>query len=605
LLHKLLLILEHNQLRLLVLVLTGTLIAGMLEMIGIGAIPAFVGLLVEPDKLLAGLPKNAFSGWIRDTNLNTLILYGAVLLACFFLLKNLYLAALIYVETKLAAGITASVSNRLFRSYLYTSYSFHLQRNPAKFVRNLTEESVDSVEFIKGGMHLMREGLVLAVVFVLLILVDPLVSLSVFSVAALVSGGFYLAVRRALTRRGQLSQEHWGRQVQIINQAMGAIKDIKILGRELHLMNMFNTEVESSQRQDTFYLFVSAMPKLFLEVLSVTGLVLVVGAFVLLGRPVQSMLPVLALFGVVVVRLVPALTTINMSLADIRYKRPAFDVVCGDLETLETPIVNRARNGDQSELKRFMDAIRLEHIHYRYPGASAEALQGISLKINAGEAVAFIGSSGVGKSTLIDVLLGLLVPTSGQVRVDGRDIQEDLPAWQRQIGYVPQDIYLTDDCIRRNIAFGMADEEIDEETLAHAVQISQLEGFVQSLPEGLSTLVGNRGIRLSGGQRQRIGIARALYHDPTVLVMDEATSALDNETEREVIDAIRRLRGNRTIIMIAHRLTTVKECDSLFLLEAGKLKDQASFEELVKRHKTLHGLTPVIGGNHAMLNPVS
>jgi ATP-binding cassette subfamily C protein len=588
LIHKLLVALDKNQLRRLMLVLAGTLVAGMLETIGIGAIPAFVSLLVEPDRLMAALPQSALTGWVRQVDQANLILYGAGLLAGLFLLKNLYLAALIYAETHLTAGVTTSISNRLFRAYIYSPYTFHLQRNPAALVQNLSDAVVHSVEFIKGGMHLMREGLVLAVVFFLLILVDPLVSLSVFSLLALASGGFYLVVRRSLTASGKLSLEHWSRQVQLVNQALGAIKDVKMLAREPHLMKLFSLEVNCIQRHETFYLAVSALPKLFLEVMAIVAVLLVAAAFVLLGRPVQAMLPVLTLLGVAVVRLVPSITIINVSLADIRYKRPAFDLVCAELKALESSTVHQpCRTANQPQINKMQDSIRLEDIHYRYPGAPAEALQGVSFKIDVGTAVAIIGASGAGKSTLIDIILGLLTPTSGLVHIDGRDIQQNLFAWQRQIGYIPQDIYLIDDNIRRNIAFGLPDDEINDLAVARAVQVAQIEGFLHSLPEGLNTLVGNRGIRLSGGQRQRIGIARALYHDPSVLVMDEATSALDDETERDVIEAIDRLRGDRTVIMIAHRLTTVKNCDRLYLLDAGRLKDQGSFEELGKRHAHL------------------
>jgi ATP-binding cassette subfamily C protein len=241
----------------------------------------------------------------------------------------------------------------------------------------------------------------------------------------------------------------------------------------------------------------------------------------------------------------------------------------------------------EAESIQIKHAIQLEEIRYCYPGAASQAIQGISAEINVGEAVAFIGVSGSGKSTLIDILLGLIKPMSGRISVDGIDIHENLPSWQRQIGYIPQDIYLVDESIRHNIAFGLADEEINEEALARAIEAAQLDDFVRRLPQGLSTKVGNRGIRLSGGQRQRIGIARALYYDPSVLVMDEATSALDNETEREVIEAITRLRGRRTIIMVAHRLTTVKNCDRLYVLEEGTVKDRGCFTELSMRHENL------------------
>jgi ATP-binding cassette, subfamily B, bacterial PglK len=589
-LRKLLVLLDGGQRHRLLLIVFGTFLAGLLEMVGIGAIPAFVGLLVEPDRLIDTLPESILTNWIRQIDVATLVLYGAGVLAGVFIVKNLYLAALTYAEARLGADVTAAASKRLFRAYLYSPYTFHLQRNPAELLRNLIDESIHCMEFVKGGVRLLREGLVLAVVFVLLMFFDPLVSLSVFLVLAFASGGFYLSVRRALTASGELSQDHWNHQVKIVNQTLGAIKDIKMLGRDQHMIKLFNLEVECSQRHDTFYLVVSALPKLFLEVLSVIALVLVAGLFVLAGRPVQAMLPILALLGVVVARLVPAAITINVSLADIRYKRPAFDLVCSELEHFDAPEPSHAHVATESGPHRIQRGIQLKNIRYRYSGALVDALQEISIEITAGEAVAFIGQSGAGKSTLIDIILGLLTPNSGQVFVDGSDIHQDLSAWQQQIGYIPQSIYLIDDSIRRNIAFGLDDDEINEVALARALQAAQLESFVHNLPGGLDTVVGNRGIRLSGGQRQRISIARALYHDPTVLVMDEATNALDNETEREVIDAIDRLRYGRTVIMVAHRLTTVRGCDRLYLLQEGRVTDQGSYAELATRHRNLRPL---------------
>jgi ATP-binding cassette subfamily C protein len=374
----------------------------------------------------------------------------------------------------------------------------------------------------------------------------------------------------------------------VINQTLGTIKDIKLLGRESHVNTALGQEVDSLQRHECFYLFIGALPKLFLEVLAVATLLLVGGVFVMLGRPVQAMLPLLTLFGVAVVRLVPLVAGLNSSLTEFRYKWPAFDLVCGELKAVEGM---NAQESPEIRMKvtpiKIQQSIRLEQIRYCYPGAVRESLHGISAQINTGEVIAFIGVSGSGKSTLIDILLGLIKPTSGCVKVDGIDIHQNLPSWQRQIGYVPQDIYLIDDSIRHNIAFGLADHEVNEGALNRALEAAQLDKFVRSLPNGPSTQVGNRGIRLSGGQRQRIGIARALYHEPGVLVMDEATNALDNETEQEVIEAISRLRGGRTIVMIAHRLSTVRSCDRLYLLEEGTVKDEGCFGDLVIRHENL------------------
>jgi ATP-binding cassette subfamily C protein len=577
LIRKLLSLLDRSQRYQLCLVLAGTLLAGMLEMVGISAIPLFVSLLIEPAQLSAAFSGTLLYPWTPKTNDVTGVLYGAALLATFFLGKNLYLTILVFAETGLTAGITASISSRLFQGYLYSPYTVHLRRNPAEFVRNITEEVFHSIEFLKGGMRLIREGLVLIVVLLVLVFVDPLVSIAVFSLLALATVIFYLGVRHALTERGLLSQEHWSRQIQIINQAMGAIKEIKIFGREAYLISTLQRELSCIQMHDTFYLVVGSLPKLFIEVLAVGALLLVATAFMLLGRPAHSMLPVLALVGVAVVRLAPAITVINTSLADLRYKRASLELVCNELQTFANCNRQPCLPGSSG---KFQASIKLNDVRYTYPGATTEAIRGISLEIAAGEAVGFIGTSGAGKSTLVDIILGLLTPSSGEVRADGSVIQNDLRDWQRQIGYVPQDIYLMDDTIRRNVAFALPDKDIDQLAVSRALEAAQLNVFVNNLPLGINTVVGNRGIRLSGGQRQRIGIARALYHDPRLLVMDEATSSLDNETEREVIEAIGRLRGTRTIVMIAHRLTTVKGCDKLYLLENGRVKNQGTFDEL-------------------------
>jgi len=299
------------------------------------------------------------------------------------------------------------------------------------------------------------------------------------------------------------------------------------------------------------------------------------------------MMPVLTLLAVAVVRLVPAFNSITSALSQIRYNYPSLEKISDEIKLIN-PFTLQQNSADSTASAIVLKKeIALKNVCYQYPKAATEALKDISLNIGQGEAVAFIGTSGAGKSTLVDLVLGLLTPTSGTICVDGKDIQGNLSSWQRKIGYIPQEIYLVDDSIRRNIAFGLPDDAIDEQALMSAVDAAQLSGFVQGLPNGLDTVVGNRGARLSGGQRQRIGIARALYHNPSVLVMDEATSALDNETERAVIEAIESLRGERTIIMVAHRLSTVKACDRLYLFEHGLLIDQGNFAELVQRNKHL------------------
>ncbi|MEX0929736.1 MAG: ATP-binding cassette domain-containing protein, partial [Balneolales bacterium] len=305
---------------------------------------------------------------------------------------------------------------------------------------------------------------------------------------------------------------------------------------------------------------------------------------VLQGRAVQSIIPILTLFAVAVVRLMPAFRDVVGNYTNIRFNIFAVDPVFDDLKELERERsaihLNGTRKPSPLTLK---NSIKIEDLHYKYPNSEAQALNGIDLEIPKGSAIAFVGASGAGKTTIVDVLLGLLPPTRGVIKVDGRDIRTNLRAWQSNIGYIPQFIYLSDDTIKRNIAFGLEDDEIEDYKLDNAIKAAQLDRLVQNLPKGYNSVIGERGIMLSGGQRQRIGIARALYHNPEVLVMDEATSALDNVTEKYIIQALEKLRGDRTMIMIAHRLTTVRNCDVLYFMKDGVIEASGSHAELLER----------------------
>ena len=565
-------ILDGTPRRRLVMVLIGTLIAGLLEILGIGTTPAFVGVLIDPDWVLSVLPGRLGTNWMHQTTRSDLLLWGATLLCGIFLFKNLYVVVLMYRETYFAQHLAASISNRLFCAYMKSPYQFHLQRNPAEFIRLVTEEAFYAMHFVRAGLRLIREGVVLALVLLLMVVVEPLATGAVFLLLALLSGIFYSAARRVLTSHGQRWVRHWTRRLQVVTQSFGAIKDAKILGREPHFMAVFRSVTDRLQHHETFHEIAGAVPRYFLETLAVASVVPIAVTFILLDKPLNGLLPLLALWGVALVRILPAMTTINSSLVEIRYRRPALDGVCAELKAVEIPVVLPVQNQVLRPKGRPMrETLTVENVHYVYPGATGEALKGVSLTIQPATTVGFVGASGAGKSTLIDIILGLLNPTVGRVLVDGVDIHNDLLAWQRQVGYVPQNFYLIDDSIRRNIAFGIPDDKIDDLAVARAVQAVQIESFVNSLPEGLETAVGHEGLRLSGGQRQRIAIARALYHDPSVLVMDEATNALDDETESDLMEAVRALPKEKTIIIVAHRPSTVDGCDQLIRLQAGRI----------------------------------
>ena len=564
--------LDKSDRRRLLVVLLGTFLAGLLEMIGIGSIPAFVGIMIDPGWLFATFPQSQRLNWLQEVRETNLLLVGVSMLSGLFVVKTLLIIALVYTETHFLQTIGASISNRLFQGYVQSPYHLHLQRNPAEVVRNLTEEASHAMDFVRAGLRLVREGLVLVFVFLLMVLVEPVVSLAVFFIFGSVSAVFYSTVRRVVTQRGRLWGNHWSRRVQIISQSLGAIKDVKLLGRESHLMNLFRTETASLHRHETFHEVTSLLPRYFLELLSMAAAVLIIVIFLLSDRSLGSLAPVLVLYGMAVARLLPALISINSSLLEIRYRWPSLELVCAELKALQTsPVVKTAECAKDHKTMAMLETMTLENIHYRYPDVMDEALQGVSVTIQAGTMVGLVGASGAGKSTLIELIVGLHVPNEGRVLVDRIDIHQDLQTWQSQIGYVQQNIYLIDDSIRRNIAFGLPDDEIDDLALARAVRAARLESFVGTLPLGLETTVGHQGIRLSGGQRQRIAIARALYRNPSVLVMDEATNALDEETEFEIMTELRLLQKEKTIIVAAHRPSTVEGCDQLIRLEAGRI----------------------------------
>jgi ABC-type multidrug transport system fused ATPase/permease subunit len=368
--------------------------------------------------------------------------------------------------------------------------------------------------------------------------------------------------------------------LQHLQQGFGGVKDVKVLGREEFFVEQYSEHLVGTAIVSRRFLIAQALPRFGLEILTIMGLAVLVATMVGSGKDLASILPVLGLFGAAAFRLLPAVNRLITSLQTINSNRPLVDDLYRDL-SLPNPAIRSRSIG-----RKFHDVIDIHDVSFRYESSPTEALSDVSLRVKRGEAVGLVGPSGSGKSTLVDVLLGLLEPQSGRVVVDGQDIRFDLRWWQDQIGYVPQSIFLTDDTLRRNVAFGLPKNEIDDDAVRAAIRSAQLEDFVSTLTVGLETVVGERGVRLSGGQRQRIGIARALYHNPGVLVLDEATSSLDTETEHGVMQAVQALQGEKTVIIVAHRLSTVEYCDRLYRLENARIVDEGSFRDVIDRAKS-------------------
>lgn len=555
--------------------------AAILEMAGIGLFLPLLQLFLSPEKLV-GIPLiGAFAEAVIAGD-RAIIIMASIAIIIFFIIKNILLFGLVIAQKRFIYENEAKYRVKLYRSYLTRPFAKTLNENSAKVANTLINSvPMTFIRVLQAFVDLANESIMVAAAFIVLLLVDPVTTIGASVLLGGTLGGFFVAIRRRLGR--------WGKEVhrlaidvlKWINQGVGGAKEIRILACQDYFVESFGTAATRTMVVSQRSMMASQLPKLFGEVIVISGMVTILAFSVHRQGSLQAALPVLTVFAAGAMRILPSLNRIIKSASTIHETSAAVaDVHNAAIDIQEKPTA--APSEQHAPPLTFTRDLTLENLRFFYPGSDKPALDGINMTIPYGSMVALVGQSGSGKTTLGDIVLGLLKPQSGRMIADGQDVTEHPEIWRHQVGFVPQTVYLMDDTIRRNIAFGVPDHLIDEESLKAALEAAQLGEFVSSLPDKLETTIGERGARLSGGQRQRIGIARALYHNPSLLVLDEATSALDTQTEHDVTKAVNGLRGSKTLIVIAHRISTVKQCDHLFFLENGTLAASGTFAELAE-----------------------
>lgn len=552
------------------LLLIAMVVGSFLEMGAVSIFSPFIDLImrsnIQGDSFFLDILHSIFT----TSDEKTFLVILAVLIIIIYLAKDIYTIVEKSYIYKFSYGLQRRLSTNLLESYMKEPYTFHLNKNISVLQRSL---QVDTERFSNGVLHLMEliaEVFVCIALFVYLFCVSHSLSVIIGGLLVICIGLFYVISKKYSLKWGLEAQGYNAKVYQWMNQSIGGIKELKVLNREENFISKYDEQLAKYVRVQRYSRVIGVVPKYIIEMVSMTGMLLAVIVKLLYGQrdDIEVFIPQLAVFAVAALRLIPSVGRINEHLAATLNAIPSLDLLYNDI--LEVDVLPEAKQ-EVNTSWNFKEKLVIKNVTFRYPDGDADVIFDSSFEIKKGQTVAFIGASGAGKSTMIDILLGLLKPNRGHIFADDIDIFEELPTWQKEIGYIPQTIYLSDDTIRNNVAFGVPEEEIDDELVKNTLKKAQLIDFVDSLPEGLDTFVGDRGVRLSGGQRQRIGIARALYHDPEVLVLDEATSALDNDTESAVMEAIDNLKGQKTILIIAHRLSTIKNADVVYEVEDGKV----------------------------------
>ncbi len=574
LLQKLKMIFPRKERRYFIVLFFLILLGTVFDFLGVSLILPLVNLLISPDQLSGKLWYRILVRLIPVSDQNTMLLILVLLIIAVYVIKNLYGIYMSVVQGVFLARNRINTSMKLLDCFMRKPYTFHLQHNSAEVIRSINTDVGSAYGMVSGIMSLITNGLITVLLIVYLILVDFWLTLAIVLGLTVYSVVYFLIVRGKLREAGEERRSISVRMIKAIYQAVGGIKEVKVMGRERYFVDTYASNGEAFIQNQKRYTILSSVPKRLVEILCISGVLGLVAIKIATRQDLSAVVGSLSAFAVATIKLLPSANSINSIINSMSYQMPGLDAICeliGDNwgDNIEQAKVSTEDRGEG--VSHSQQDIVIDDVSFTYPEAEEPVLKNVSLTVRPGTSVGIVGVTGAGKTTLVDIILGLLEPQQGRILYGSADIREDYAAWQSRIGYIPQNIYLTDESIRANVALGIYDEEIDDARVWKALEGAQLADFVRAQKSGLDSVIGERGVRISGGQRQRIGIARALYHDPDILFLDEATSALDTETERAVMESIHLLSREKTCIIIAHRVTTIENCDEIYRVADGSL----------------------------------
>lgn len=572
---KLNLVLDGRQKKQMAWIVVLMLFGGVLESLGVSLILPVMQIVVEPDVIDEKPWLKAVADLFHVTTPTGLAILFLTALVAVFVIKNIFLYFMNVIQLRFIYRNQFATSRRMMINFMKRPYEYYLKADTTVIQRSITSDVINMYGLIQALLSLISEIIVFVFLVIILLVTDPMMTVSVSAVLIATLLIIKYAIKPVMIRAGEQNQEYYSGLYKWIAESVTGIKEIKTGAREDYFINGYADCGAGYVSAVQKYSLYNATPRLLIETVAIAAMVIYMIVMMMRGTAIADLIPQLGVMVAAAARLLPSANRINNHLTSIAYFEPFFENVS---TSLKDDIRDENVNYDEAAYRTrqvakklpVTHAIELKNITYRYPETETLILDHASLTIPVGKSVGIVGTTGAGKTTIVDVLLGLLKPQEGEITADGVPVAEHYHGFLKNIGYIPQTIFMLDASIRRNVAFGAPEEEIDDEKVWAALKEAQLDDFVRSLPEGLDTGIGERGIRLSGGQRQRIVIARALFDDPEVLIMDEATSALDNETEGAVMESINHLHGKKTLVIIAHRLQTIEKCDMVYRIEGGK-----------------------------------